>query len=433
MADTRAPKTQKRQYLNPLYSLSRMAIGGIVLGLDILSGKYLPPEQTEPTAPVDQTNGDQIFYEVLPESEDIPGTKLTIPTAAQKDEELTYILTGLLVDTSNRIGQTTRSINSASGRLSRTVVPWISPFLNNPATRPFRKGFDHLVDRGENQVERWRRIGQDEAKQGFDLMENLTISTIDTSVDYIVQQPPVVRLATSKTRSIGSMILEYLRAIFVSLDVFGHGLFRRILRLPQVAPIQPTDAVRKGATLRFLGVEKDTEGTYIGYNAGFFNRISALVIDLFILGITLQIGLWFIITSAQFLRIELQTITVFGYQLSNFLTFSIIAVACFWIYNTLSWTLFGNTVGQALLGIRVLTTGGEIPGVVRSFLRVSLGISLSITFFILTFLMMFLDRRHRAPHDHLFRTIVVYTWDAHPSERFMQKVIDKYEPDLGNN
>jgi uncharacterized RDD family membrane protein YckC len=104
-----------------------------------------------------------------------------------------------------------------------------------------------------------------------------------------------------------------------------------------------------------------------------------------------------------------------------------IAVVFYWLYNTLLWTLFGRTFGQALLGIRVLTRKGDLPSIGRSFLRASIGISLSLVFFILSFFMMFFDNRYRALHDWLLGTLVVYTWDAQPSKRFLEKTVEEYE------
>jgi uncharacterized RDD family membrane protein YckC len=91
------------------------------------------------------------------------------------------------------------------------------------------------------------------------------------------------------------------------------------------------------------------------------------------------------------------------------------------------WTLFGNTIGQIIMGIRVLTKKGDLPSIIRSFLRATIGISLSLGLFIITFIVMIFDRRHRGLHDMIFGTVVVYTWDAHPSARFLNKLVDKYQ------
>ena len=130
--------------------------------------------------------------------------------------------------------------------------------------------------------------------------------------------------------------------------------------------------------------------------------------------------------SAQLLGIDLAQISFLQHDLARILTRSFIAGAYFIIYHTLMWTLFGTTLGQALLGIRVLTNKGDLPGLIRAFLRASLGISLSIALFIISILMVLIDRRHRALHDMLFGTVVVYTWDAHPSPRFLDRAAEKY-------
>jgi uncharacterized RDD family membrane protein YckC len=297
-----------------------------------------------------------------------------------------------------------------------------------------RNRFDRLVERGEDKVTAWKHLGQSEASQGRRLIETITISTVDTSIDYVAQQPEVIELVTSKTRSLASVLVEYLRSIFISVDLVLNGLFRILLRQPVPGKQEPPPMViREGATTKYLGVEEediDLEKTHIGYYSGFFSRISALVIDLFILGVTLTIGIWFVNISAQLLGIDFTQMRFLQSDRDKILTGSLTAVVYFVSYHTLFWTLFGNTLAQALLGIRVLTNQGEPPRLIRSFLRASIGISLSLGLFIVSVLMILITKRHRALHDVLFGTVVVYTWDAHPSQRFLDTAEKKYGDQL---
>ena len=367
-------------------SLSRLAVGGMVLGIDMITGRLGQPEEPEGTPAADPISDEQVFYDELPEE----ATIQVYRAQPQRDsDDLPLVLTGLLVDTSYRIGRATNAVEKASGRVGRAVTPFISPLINNRATRPFWNGFDRLVARGEAQVDEWRRLGQKETDQGQELIQTIAISTVDDTIDYVAQQPEVFELVTSKTTSVASLIIEYLRSIFVSLDLLLVGTSRRIFRLsPYVIQEVPSEKIRKGATWSILQSgepEIDLENNHIGYYAGIIGHIAALVIDLLILGIVLTITGWFINVSTAMLGIDLSDFTILHIDLSRLLTASIIAIVVPALYNTLFWVLFGSTIGQMVIGLRVLTTKGDLPGVIRSFLRATIGRGLSITFFIITF------------------------------------------------
>ena len=341
-----------------------------MLGLEVITGSQKAEEEPVTSVQLVQTDEDQVFYDILPDSSDVGLNRRPTPRK-RSDQSLPYVMTGVLLDTSRRVGQIFHTFDIVTGRVGRTVEPIISPLINNPVVRPFKNRFDGLVRRGEGQVDHWKQLGMDEDTQGRELIETITFSTIDTSIDYVAQQPEVYELATSKTKSFASVILDYIRSIFVSLDIILLGIIAKVFRLSYLMrPETPSDEIRKGATSSVFGSNElfestelpNIEDTQIGSYTGFINRISALFIDLFIVGIMLNIGIWFIRTSAVLLNIYLTDLNLFDLDLSTPLIISIIGAAMFAIYNTLLWTLFGSTFGQALLGIRVLTKDGALPG-----------------------------------------------------------------------
>ena len=432
---TNTPKQVSKGPLSLTRSISRMAVGGIMLGLEVITGSQKTQDQPDPAIQVVKTDDERVFYDVLPDSDDV-GLKSRRYRVRQSDQALPHIMTGVLIDASQRVSRVIHTFDFVTGRVGRAVEPVISPFINNPLVRPFRRGFDGLVTRGEGQVNRWKQLGMDEDKEGRELIQTITISTLDTSIDYVAQQPEVLDLATTKTKSLAAVLLEYLRSFIVTMDIILLGAISNILRLPSLSiPVPPTEGIRKGASWSIREQEEDIsepyetnlEHTHIGFYAGTINRIAALFIDLFIVGISLNISLWFLSTSADLLGLYVSDISLFDINLSKVLSVSIIGASFFAIYNTLLWALFGNTVGQALLGIRVLIHTGELPGLVRSLLRATIGMSLSISLFIITLIMMIFDRRNRALHDRIFGTVVVYTWDAHPAERFINNLVDKFQ------
>jgi uncharacterized RDD family membrane protein YckC len=91
-------------------------------------------------------------------------------------------------------------------------------------------------------------------------------------------------------------------------------------------------------------------------------------------------------------------------------------------YFLLFFTVTGQTVGKRAIGLRVVAAdGGKLP-VRRAALRL-VGYVLSALPFYYGFLAMLFDTRRRTWHDRLAHTLVVYTWEARPDERFLARGI----------
>ncbi|GAA4547170.1 RDD family protein [Pseudonocardia xishanensis] len=75
-------------------------------------------------------------------------------------------------------------------------------------------------------------------------------------------------------------------------------------------------------------------------------------------------------------------------------------------YLALGWATVGRTVGDAVLGLRVLSRGGGHPGWVRSVLRAVLCVV-----FPLGLLWVLVSPWRRSLQDVVLRTTVTYDWD----------------------
>ncbi|KAA0236287.1 MAG: hypothetical protein JJLCMIEE_00040 [Acidimicrobiales bacterium] len=77
------------------------------------------------------------------------------------------------------------------------------------------------------------------------------------------------------------------------------------------------------------------------------------------------------------------------------------------------WTMWGKTVGKALLGLRVVRDDGGPLGPGRSAMRV-IGYLVSAAVFMLGFIWIMFSKERRGWHDHIAKSAVVYDWDARP-------------------
>jgi uncharacterized RDD family membrane protein YckC len=89
----------------------------------------------------------------------------------------------------------------------------------------------------------------------------------------------------------------------------------------------------------------------------------------------------------------------------------IIFTAWLLFYLGYSWAASGRTLGMAALGVRVVRADGTALDARRAALR-ALVFPLSFIFFGLGLVGILVQREHRALHDLVAGTAVVYSWDA---------------------
>lgn len=89
-----------------------------------------------------------------------------------------------------------------------------------------------------------------------------------------------------------------------------------------------------------------------------------------------------------------------------------IAYGIWWfLYFAYCWAANGKTFGMAFLGVRVVSTEGDVAGPRRAFVR-ALFFPLSFLLLGLGFVGILIDSERRALHDVVAGTTVVYTWNA---------------------
>jgi uncharacterized RDD family membrane protein YckC len=105
----------------------------------------------------------------------------------------------------------------------------------------------------------------------------------------------------------------------------------------------------------------------------------------------------------------------------NNVVVAIILAAWLLLYFGYSWAASGRTFGMAVLGVRVVRADGAIAEPWRGALR-ALVFPLSFLFLGLGFVCILWQREHRALHDLIAGTAVIYAWDARAARlRFLAR------------
>ncbi len=158
--------------------------------------------------------------------------------------------------------------------------------------------------------------------------------------------------------------------------------------------------------------------SFQGNYAGSVSRFLVYLIDL-----AVSTGLFALGLAAASLAAQVVTGHSVSWNRSNVLV-AILFAAWEFLDFGYSWAASGRTLGMAVLGVRVVgADGAPLPprrGVVRA-----LVFPLSFLFFGLGFLGILVQREHRALHDLIAGSAVIYSWDARAARlRFLAREAD---------
>jgi len=155
--------------------------------------------------------------------------------------------------------------------------------------------------------------------------------------------------------------------------------------------------------------------TWQGHYAGSVSRFAAYVIDLAVSTGVFTLGL-----AAISYGVQIVAGHSVGWNRSNTVV-AIIFIAWQFFYFGYSWAVSGKTFGMAVLGIRVVRVDGSDLDPRRAVVR-ALVFPLSFLLFGLGFLGILVQREHRALHDLIAGTAVIYAWDARAARlRFLAR------------
>ncbi len=148
----------------------------------------------------------------------------------------------------------------------------------------------------------------------------------------------------------------------------------------------------------------------MGEYAGFITRLLAFVVDALI--VTVSIG---IVTEVATFLSDFFRSSEWAQAFITLVTLTV-SLLVYIAYYVGLWVFAGQTLGKALMGLRVVSVDGDRVHIRQAFIRLA-GYWLSALLFFLGYLISLVDDQRRCLHDRLAGTLVVYSRNVGDSFR----------------
>ena len=138
-----------------------------------------------------------------------------------------------------------------------------------------------------------------------------------------------------------------------------------------------------------------------GERAGFFTRLIAAVIDVVIVG-ALMIGIWI---AVWLFLLVFNPFVEYGMPRPGY--FVLGGYFLIWVYWSWGWATSGRSIGQGLMGVRVLDRKGQFPSWKLAILRSAFCVTFQVGI-----VWILISRRNRSVQDVVLRTSVIHDWTS---------------------
>lgn len=388
-------------------TMGELALGGALLVGDNVGARLQVPQGVDEAAP-------RTLDMVLRPSAEWDNTPPTPVDAARR------VTIGMLIDGRSYAGRTGRFLYDTADAIVREADRISRPVRRSLPLRPARRVFHRWQQRGEQQVARWSAMGRQEETRSRAVAEASLSSFVQRSVSDLTEseqvQILVQQVVESQSTGMIGAFLEEVRERMISLDM----LLSRRVHPPAAPPF-------RAAYLRerpLLAANPAVGQTLAGHYAGFASRALAFIVDITLLMVVLSLATTFISALVSLFDLD---VLIGRFMTSQGLS-GVVATALAGIsgtlvitaYGVVGWSLNGQTVGNLVMGVRVVKADGGRVSFSRAATRM-LGAYLSGFLLLLGFFWAIFDKRRQGWHDKLAGTVVVYDWPAVPDELFLRE------------
>jgi len=232
---------------NSLRSITRLMIGSVGLGIDEFQRhlsswdeEYQYSQiQNEPSNYHPSTIEDKDKITVIP-YEEIESDQLS--------NDFRFTLIGLLFETQDKLNSRLQTVSRTGRKINNVTTPIVRPFTRSWLIPPLRSRYNALVERGEDELNRWTSLGRSEYIRSRAMAQSAVESTYQETIDTFANDPEIQELIQTQGISLAVEVVDELRERSVSADNFLDGFVRALLRrTPRKELPPPPEDVQKSA------------------------------------------------------------------------------------------------------------------------------------------------------------------------------------------
>lgn len=228
----------QKTFFGRLRSLTRLTIGGALLGLERLQNNLDEWEQTPLI--VDETHSrDAASPTGLPDSHKPPSN---LPEGGAPPSKTRAALVGLLFEVEDHLQDSLQLGGRVLNLVGRVMTPLARPVVEN-------RWVNRLAARGEAEVARWQARGSLESAAGKQLAQTALKNTVNAYIESLTNNPEVRELVQTQSTGLANEAIEEVRERAVSADKLLEGMLRALFRrTPRKLLPPPPIEVRESAT-----------------------------------------------------------------------------------------------------------------------------------------------------------------------------------------
>jgi hypothetical protein len=235
----------QRGKFKPVRSLTRLVVGGAILGIEELMDRLETWEREIDQQPVETIADETVLYET---GDNTTSVVTTGTRHADDSRDIRHILVGFIFDSQSRMERRLAELNRFERRASRKVLSPFQSLGDNRFGSYITNRFDQLVRRGESELTRLAEIGKIEEHHSRKLALTATTETVDSTIDYLTDNEELQELIASQGVGIAGEALEEVRERSVSADDYFESVIRALLRRkPRERWEAPSQDVRQRA------------------------------------------------------------------------------------------------------------------------------------------------------------------------------------------
>ena len=176
-------ENRKTEEYRPFRSITRLLIGGVLLGSELINSQLRKWDGLEDGASPENDS----LYQDDPLPETLPAPQVGKQSKFSQSD-LRYAIIGLIFESEEKLEGAFETTKRLGNALDKVLDPVLRPVKKISASRQVQGGIDQLTGRGQSTLNRWINRGREEETNSRQLTQVAANSTVDQSIQYMAKE-----------------------------------------------------------------------------------------------------------------------------------------------------------------------------------------------------------------------------------------------------